>query len=163
MEESKIDGKEEVSSLFQKRKELMSQYYDALSVLAELTESNVCKLGVSDGRLYRSWYWGASIQRNFRGESRKTTIDHISNCITDVIGIYDSIFNELEQTSHLENTRTSNAELLAEIKKHMMLWRNGLQALSTIYQGDDNTLSAISEIKANLTMRISKQFTLSFS
>jgi len=165
MEEYKQkNDSEDVSSLFQKRKELMSQYYDALSELAELTESNVCKLGVSDGRLYRSWSWGSSIQRNFRGESRKTTIDHISNCITDVISIYDSVFDTLEQPMNPNyDVRTGNAELLAETKKHMMMWRNGLQALSIMYQNDEETLNAISEINASLSFRIAKRFTLSFS
>ena len=164
MEEYNQNDSQEVSSLFQKRKELMSQYYDALSELSELTESNVCKLGVSDGRLYRSWSWGSGIQRNFRGESRKTTIDHISNCITDVISIYDSVFDTLEQPMNPNyDVRTGNAEMLAETKKHMMMWRNGLQALSIMYQNDEETLNAISEINVSLSLRIEKRFTLSFS
>ena len=161
MEECKNNSVNDVSSLFQKRKELMSQYYESLSELAQLTESNVCKLGVSDGKLYRSWSWGSSIQRNFRGESRKSTIDHISNCITDVISIYDSVFDTLQEPMNPNyEVRTGNAEMLAETKKHMMMWRNGLQSLALMYQDDEETLSQISEINASLSFRISKRFTL---
>ena len=142
----------------------MLHYYEALSELAQLNESNLCKLGVSDGKLYRCWNWGSSLQRNFLGESRKSTLDHISNCVTDVISIYDSIFNSMSEPMNPNyNVRTGNAEMLAETKKHMTLWRNGLQVMSTLYETDPDTLSIITEINTQLSIRIAKRFTLSFS
>lgn len=164
MEETKTGVSDTVSGLFEKRKELMEQYYEALDALGELNDDNLCKLGVSDGKLYRSWSWASGIQRNFRGESRKTTIDHISNCVTDVLGVYDSIFVSLSDTrEHTFDARTDYAKVLVETKKHMCRWRDGLASMSKLYHGDRDSLSTIDDISASLTVRIERTFTISFS
>ena len=151
------------SGLLERRKELMNQHCDSLSVLAELNTHNLCKLGVSDGKLYRSWNWVSGIQRNFRGETRKSTLDHISNCITDVNVIYDSIFKSLsEQSDQNFETRTGSASILLNAKNNMILWKNGLQALVLLYQNDKDTVETINDIIAELDVRIDRTFSVSY-
>ena len=147
------------SDLLESRKELMNQCCDSLCVLAELNTQNLCKLGVSNGKLYRCWNWASGIQRNFRGESRISTLHHISNCVTDVNTIYDSIFNSLSDPLNQDfNTRTENATILLNAKKNMILWKNGLQALVLLYQNDRNTVESIDTIIAELDVRIERIF-----
>ena len=165
MEESIIEQRDPpVSDLLETRKELMEQYYESMSALAELNTQNMCKLGVSDGKLYRSWHWVSGIQRNFRGESRKTTLDHISNCVTDVNAVYDSIFNSLMEPLNQDfETRTGNASILVKAKKNMLLWRNGLETLAVLYKGDEDTIDTIAGINAELSIRIERSFSVSYA
>lgn len=152
-----------ISDLFESRKELLNQLCDSLSVLAELNMQNLCKLGVSNGKLYRCWNWASGIQRNFRGESRLSTVEHISNCVTNVNTIYDSIFNTLSEPLNQNFiTRTKNANVLLNAKNNMMLWKNGLQALVLLYQNDKYTVDSIDAIIAELNIRIERTFIVSY-
>lgn len=151
------------TELFESRKQLLDQLCDSLSVLAELDTQNLCKLGVSNGKLYRCWNWASGIQRNFRGESRTSTLDHISRCITDVNKIYDSIFNSLsEPLKQSFITRTNNANILLNAKNNMILWKNGLQALVLLYQNDKDIVDSINTIIAELDFRIEKTLNVSY-
>lgn len=139
--------------LFSKRKEMLSQYFDSLAELENLCETNIHKLGVDDGKLYRSWYWASGIERHYRGESRMTTIKHISNCVTDVITIYKGIFDVISKNKCPDSQRrTENAQLLVDTKKHMELWIKGLQVMSRLYQDDPDIVSQISEIDGTLSI-----------
>lgn len=151
------------TELFESRKELLNQLYDSLSVLAELNMQNLCKLGVSNGKLYRCWNWASGIQRNFRGESRLSTVEHISKCVTNVNTIYDSIFNSLSEPLNQNFiTRTKNANVLLNAKNNMMLWKNGLQSLVLLYQNDKYTVDSINAIIAELDFRIERTFIVSY-
>lgn len=165
MEESIIEQREPpVSDLLETRKELMEQYYDSLAALAELNVQNLCKLGVTDGKLYRCWNWISGIQRNFRGESRKNTLNHIRNCVTNVSAIYDAIFESLMEPLNEDfETRTDNASILVKTKKNMLLWINGLDSLSLLYKGDEDTIDTIAGINAELSIRIERTLTVSYS
>lgn len=157
MEHSVIEQDSHISCLLENQKQLMDQYCDSLCVLAELNTHNLYKLGVSDEKLYRCWNWASGIQRNFRRESRTYTLDHISNCVTHVNTIYDSIFNSLSDPLNQNfETRTENASILFNAKKNMILWKNGLQALVLLYQNDKNTVESIDAIIAELDVRIEK-------
>ena len=163
MERSVIKQDSHISDLLETRKELMDQHCVSLSVLAELNTQNLCKLGVSDGKLYRCWNWASGIQRNFRGESRTSTLDHISNCVTDVNTIYDSIFNSLSEPLNQNfETRSENASILLNAKNNMILWKNGLQALTLLYQNDKDTVESINAIIAELDVRIERRFSVSY-
>lgn len=163
MERYVIEKQLTVTELFETRKELLDQLCDSLSVLAELNMQNLCKLGVSNGKLYRCWNWASGIQRNFRGESRLSTLDHISNCVTNVNTIYDSIFNSLSESLNQNFiTRTNNANILLNAKNNMILWKNGLQALVLLYQNDKYTVDSINTIIAELDFRIEKTLNVSY-
>ncbi len=161
MEHTVVKQDSRITSLLESRKALIDQYCDSLFVLAELNTHNLCKLGVSDGKLYRSWNWVSGIQRIFRGESRRSTLVHISNCITDVNTIYDSIFNSLmEPLDQKFETRTGNASILMKAKNNMLLWKNGLEALASLYKNDKDTVETIDAIIAELNVRIERTFSV---
>lgn len=152
-----------ISDLFESRKELMDQLCVSLSVLAELNTQNLCKLGVSNGKLYRCWNWASGIQRNFRGESRSSTLEHITKCVTDVNKIYDSTFNSLSEPFNQNFvSRTKNANILLNAKNNMILWKKGLQALILLYQNDKYTVDSIDAIIAELNIRIERTFIVSY-
>tara|TARA_A100001011_G_C14035707_1_gene725643 strand:- start:186 stop:395 length:210 start_codon:yes stop_codon:yes gene_type:complete len=57
-------------------------------------------------------------------------------------------------------TRTGNASILMKAKNNMLLWKNGLEALASLYKNDKDTVETIDAIIAELNVRIERTFSV---
>lgn len=134
----------DIEFLYKRRYETIQEYIYIFKALEDMDYETPCKMGIHDGKLYRSCYFGQGIQRNYYGQSRNTFLDFLENTIMDIatiVNICKTGYAELDT-----DIMTKYKKMFLHLQCKIFLWMEKLDAISRLYEKDEVTILRFSNV-----------------
>lgn len=137
-------------------REFADKYNSMFSALCLINEDNTCKLGVHNGKLYKSWNTLGGVQRTFYGESRDILVKYLQENMNKYIQFYNNVFSLL--LNNRENSLIHEIATTIEVSKlNILNWIKGLKGIIASYPNDISIKTKINTIINSLGSILSKK------